>query len=54
MSGTEQAAFMNTFESIPAFFEWRNAAKAKYEEEQDRIEIGDGEIDLGDIVGGKN
>ena len=52
MSGEEQQKYMNSFSSIEAFFEWYNAAKAKYDAEHPSIEIGDGEIDLGDIIGG--
>ncbi len=53
MSGAEQQEYMMSFSSIEAFFEWFNAAKAKYDAEHPSIEIGgDGSIDLGDIIGG--
>lgn len=55
MSGEEQQKYFESFESVEAFFEWYNAAKAKYDEENESIEIGgDGSIDLGDIIGGGN
>ncbi len=48
MSGEEQSAFINSFSSTTAFFEWRNAAKAAYEAQNPDIEIGNGgSIDLG-------
>ena len=54
MSGGEQQEFFNSFETPEAFFTWLTEAKAKYEEEQDYIEIGgDGNIDLGELIGGK-
>ena len=51
MSGQEQQAFINSFESIEDFFTWYNAAKAEYEAQNPGINVGDGDIDLG---GGKN
>lgn len=53
LSGEEQEAYMDSFDSIAAFFEWYNAAKAEYEELHPSIEVGDGNIDLGQIIGGK-
>lgn len=47
MSGEEQKAFIDSFESIEAFFVWYNAAKAEYEAQNPGIDVGDGEIDLG-------
>lgn len=48
MSGAEQQAFIQEFDSIPAFFEWLNAAKDAYETLNPDIEIGeDGKVDLG-------
>ena len=47
MSAAEQEAHFNSFESPAAFFEWYNAAKAKYLEEHPNAEIGpDGSIIL--------
>ncbi|MBR3962989.1 MAG: hypothetical protein IKK14_05630 [Oscillospiraceae bacterium] len=54
MDGYEQEKYMKSFESIDAFFNWFNAAKDKYEEENPSIEIGDGPIDMEDIMNGKN
>ena len=55
LNGFEQQAFMETFDSIPAFFEWYNTAKAEYEANREIIEIGgDGTIDLGDIINRQN
>lgn len=51
LSAAEQYAFMNSFESIDAFFEWFNAAKAAYEASRNEIEIGDGSFDLGELGG---
>lgn len=48
MSGAEQQAFIREFDSVPAFFEWLNAAKDAYETLNPDIEIGeDGKVDLG-------
>lgn len=52
LSGDEQMAFMESFESVPAFFDWYNAAKAEYDALHPEIEVGDDVIDLGDLVGG--
>lgn len=52
LSGEEQMAFMETFDSMAAFFDWYNAAKAEYERLHPSIDIGDGNIDLGDLIGG--
>lgn len=52
LSGEEQMAFMESFDSVPAFFDWYNNAKAEHEALHPDIEIGDGVIDLGGLVGG--
>lgn len=44
MSGTEQQAFVATFDSVEAFFEWYNAAKEEYEASRGDIEISGDEI----------
>ena len=49
MTEEQQIAFMETFESIEAFFEWYNTAKAEYETQNPGIEIDDGIIDLDKI-----
>lgn len=46
LSGEEQAAFINTFASYEAFFEWYNAAEKEYNDSRIPIEE-DGKIDLG-------
>lgn len=51
LSGEEQQEYFNRFSSVEAFFEWYNEAKAKYEEEQGRVEITGSDINIGDIVG---
>lgn len=48
MSGQQQKAFMESFDSIEAFFEWLNEAKAEYEAANPAIEIDDVVIDLGE------
>lgn len=53
MSPEEQLAFFESFDSMEEFVRWYNDAKAKYEAENPDIEIGDGEIDVGDIIGGQ-
>ncbi len=54
MTGDEQMAHLQRFESMEAFFAWYNAAKAEYEANQDYIEIpDDGVIDLEEILGEK-
>lgn len=52
MSGDEQKAFMESFGSIEAFFEWLNTAKAEHEALKPDIPIEDGKVDLGKVVDG--
>ena len=54
MSAADQQAFMNSFPSVEAFFEWFEAAKEAYEASRNEIEIGDGSFDLGDLINGSN
>ena len=49
MSPEEQQAYYKSFPSATEFFNWYNAAKEKYEAEQNYIEV-DGEINLGDYI----
>lgn len=42
MSGAEQKAFMESFDSIEAFFAWLNQAQAEYEALHPEIEVGSG------------
>lgn len=46
MTPAEQQAFMESFESIEAFFEWFEEAKAKYEAENPPIDVGDGNVTI--------
>jgi len=52
LSAKEQKAYRETFESLAAFFEWYNAGKKEYEEQKPNVDIGNGTIDLEDIMGG--
>ena len=55
MSGKEQEAFYKSFDSAQDYFKWRKAAKKAYEDSKNDIVIGgDGSIDLGEILNGKN
>lgn len=54
MSPEQQRAYMESFFSIDAFFEWFNKAKEAYEEANPPIEVGSGTIDIGAIIEGKN
>lgn len=51
MTATEQKAFINTFESYDAFFEWHEAAKKAYEDGLIEID-GSTPVNMEDIVGG--
>lgn len=48
----EQAAFRKNFDSMAEFFEWLKVAKEAYEAENPDVELGDGFIDLEDIMNG--
>ena len=52
LSGEQQMAYMETFDNMQAFFDWYNAAKEEHEKEKPGIDIGSGNIDMGDIIGG--
>ena len=49
MSGKEQQAYYESFDSVEDFFAWYNTAKAEYEAANPGIDAGDGEIDLGEL-----
>lgn len=51
MSPTQQRVYMESFESLDAFFEWYNGAKEVYEQAHPPIDVGDGVIDMEDIIG---
>lgn len=53
MSPEEQQKYVESFESIDQFFAWYNAAKEEYEAANPPIDVGDGNIDIGDIIEGK-
>ena len=51
----EKYEYLNSFATVQDFLDWYNAAKAKYDEEQnkDDIEIGEGgSVDIGKDFGG--
>lgn len=50
MTPEAQVAYYNQFSSMEAFVKWYNEAKAAYDAEHGSIEVGDGNIDLGDLV----
>lgn len=50
MSAAEQQAFMGTFENLDLFFAWYNQAKAEYEAANPPIDVGDGSVDIGDLI----
>lgn len=53
MTGAEQTAFYNSFDSQNDFFKWYNAAKKAYDSNENNIIIGgDNSVDLGDILNG--
>lgn len=53
MTGAEQKAFYNSFDSKDDYFKWYNAAKKAYDNDENNIIIGgDGSVDLGDILNG--
>jgi len=50
MSAADQQAFMGTFENLDLFFAWYNQAKAEYEAANPPIDVGDGSVDIGDLI----
>lgn len=54
MSPAEQQEYMESFEDIDAFFEWYNKAKEEHEAANPPIDAGDGNVDMGDIIGGSS
>ena len=51
MSGADQQAYMGTFENLDMFFAWYNQAKAEYEAANPPIDVGNGSVDMGDLIG---
>lgn len=54
MSGEDQLAFMESFDSVEAFVAWYNAAQAEYEAKNPAIEIDGSVIDMNELLGGTN
>ena len=54
MTSAEQQKYVESFSDIDAFFAWYNAAKEAYEKENPPISIGNGEINIGDIIESKD
>ena len=52
MSGEDQKAFIDSFDSMEEFFNWLNSAREEDAEKNDVIIVGDGTVDLG-AIGGK-
>ena len=51
MSAADQQAYMATFGGLDQFFAWYNQAKADYEAANPPIDVGDGNVDIGDLIG---
>ena len=55
MTLEEKYAFSEKFESLKAYNEWYQKAKAEYDKKQNVIEVGpDGNVDLSNVTGKKN
>lgn len=54
LAPAEQQKFVESFATIDQFFNWYNAAKAAYEAANPPIDVGDGKIDLEEIIGGQS
>lgn len=50
MTPEEQTAYFSQFPSMREFIKWHNEAKAKYDKEHGVIDVGDGKIDINDII----
>ena len=50
LSAEDQQAILESFTDIEAFFVWYNQIKAEYEAAHPAIEIGDGVVDMGDLM----
>ena len=51
MSAADQQAYMESFGSMDAFFDWYNKAKEEYEAANPPIDVGNGSVDMGDLMG---
>lgn len=54
MSPAQQQAYMESFESMEAFFVWYENAKQEYEAANPPIDVGNGSIDMNEILNGNN
>ena len=52
MTDAEQTAFRDAFDSLDDFFAWYNEAKDEYDEQNPSIDVGDGSVDLEDLMNG--
>ena len=50
LTADEQTAYRDSFESTEAFFTWFNAAKEGYEAQHPGIDVGDGNVNLEDLI----
>lgn len=50
MSADQQLAFIYGFSTIEGFLEWYDVEKTKYDEQNPGQDLGDGEIDLGELL----
>lgn len=53
MSPDEQQVFVAAFTDIEAFFDWYNAVKDAYDKANPSIDVGDGTVNIGDIIDDK-
>ena len=51
LSAAEQQAFIESFNNLDLFFAWYNQAKDAYEAANPPIDVGDGNVDMGDLIG---
>lgn len=54
LSPSEQQKVMESYESIEKFFEWYDGIKKDHEEVKPPIDVGDGNVNLDDIINGSN
>lgn len=54
MDPDAQQKYMDSFDSIDAFFDWYNSAREEHEQKFPDIEISDGTVDMGEIIGGNS
>ena len=51
MDASQQKEHMDSFGSIDEFFDWYNKAKEEHEAANPPIDVGDGTVDMGDLMG---